>query len=390
MTATIASQSPPSAARRRPLLVAAVASLSAGAIHAAAIGSHAEHRQAAIAFTAVAGFQIAWGAAALARPGKRMAYVGAVGNAALFAGWVLAKTKGINFIDGLEDVEPVQIADGLAAGLALLSTAAAVLVYLGRALQRARPMLAGAVVMALAVSAFPGMVQAGRHVHAGHTHGQTIVVGADGQAQVVDAPAVVPPKPFDPKLPIDLGGVPGVTPEQQAAAENLLAATVLRLPQWADPAVAEAAGFRSIGDGITGDEHFINLEFMANANVLDPDEPESLVYRNVNGTRTLEAAMFMLPPGSNLDSVPNVGGALMQWHIHDNLCFTASGTVAGLTDANGNCPAPLVKPQPVPMIHVWIVPRPCGPFSALEGIGGGSVKPGETVLCDQAHGSTGF
>src|SRR6266545_4605694 len=169
MTATIASQSPPSAARRRPLLVAAVASLSAGAIHAAAIGSHAEHRQAAIAFTAVAGFQIAWGAAALARPGKRMAYVGAVGNAALFAGWVLAKTKGINFIDGLEDVEPVQIADGLAAGL----------VYLGRALQRARPMLAGAVVTALAVSAFPGMVQAGRHVHAGHTHGQTIVVGAD-------------------------------------------------------------------------------------------------------------------------------------------------------------------------------------------------------------------
>ena len=51
---------------------------------------------------------------------------------------------------------------------------------------------------------------------------------------------------------------PAVTPEQQAAADKLLADTKAILPQWADSAVAEAAGFRTIGDGVTGNEHLIN------------------------------------------------------------------------------------------------------------------------------------
>ncbi len=40
------------------------------------------------------------------------------------------------------------------------------------------------------------------------------------------------------------------------------------------------------------------------------------------------------------------------------------------------------------MIHVWIRKNPCGPFAALEGVGAGEVAPGETKLCDTAHGST--
>ena len=39
------------------------------------------------------------------------------------------------------------------------------------------------------------------------------------------------------------------------------------------------------------------------------------------------------------------------------------------------------------MIHVWIRKHPCGPFAALEGIGGGTIAAGETRLCDTAHGS---
>ncbi len=91
--------------------------------------------------------------------------------------------------------------------------------------------------------------------------------------------------------------------------------------------------------------------------------------------------------------MPDIGGALMQWHIHDNLCFTADPVqprVAGLTDAAGNCAAPLQKFRPAPMIHVWIVPHPCGPFAALEGIGAGQIKPGEERLCDHVHGSGGL
>jgi hypothetical protein len=189
--------------------------------------------------------------------------------------------------------------------------------------------------------------------------------------------------------------VPGVTPEQQAAAENLVAVTLVRLPQWADYKVAEAAGFKSIGDAVTGVEHYIKWDWINDNITLDPDHPESLVYQpQPDGTKKLVSAMYMLPDNVPLDKVPNIGGALMQWHIHDNLCFTndpVQPRVAGLTNSQGGCPAPLVKFQPAPMIHVWIVPHKCGPFAALEGVGAGQVQAGQEHLCDHVHGaSTGL
>jgi hypothetical protein len=228
-------------------------------------------------------------------------------------------------------------------------------------------------------------------------------VGA-GQAAVPDAQrvdmcnqphthaaAVVPPKPYDPTQPIDLGGVAGVTPEQQAAAENLVALNVVRLPQWSDYKVAEAAGYHSIGDGLTGFEHFIKWDSINDDVALDPDHPESLVYSpQPDGSKKLVSAMYFLPDTVTLKDVPNIGGALMQWHIHDNLCFTddpVAPLVRGVTDTAGNCRAPLIKFTPAPMIHVWITPNKCGPFAALEGIGAGQVADGQTRLCDTAHGS---
>ena len=192
---------------------------------------------------------------------------------------------------------------------------------------------------------------------------------------------------------IPLVDLKSLTPEQQADAENLVAITVVRLPQWADPARAEAAGFHSIGDAITGVEHYINWNWINDDIVLNPDYPESLVYEpQADGTKKLVSAMYLLPDTVTLDKVPVLGGALTQFHIHDNLCFTkdpVAPRVAGLTDGAGNCPSGLQKFRASPMIHVWIVPQTCGPFSALEGIGAGQVAAGQTKLCDHAHG-TGF
>jgi hypothetical protein len=228
------------------------------------------------------------------------------------------------------------------------------------------------------------MIAAGNHTHA-HAGAETLAAGHTHTSTVV-----VPPKPYDPTKPIDLSGVDGVTPEQQARAENLIAVTLLRLPKFADPATAEAAGFRSIHDGATGFEHYINYAYINDDKVLDPDFPESLVYGVQGGQHTLEAAMFMLSAGSTLDTVPDVGGRLMQWHIHDNLCFTpddAAPRVAGLTRADGTCAPPLRAGLKVPMIHVWIVPQRCGPFSALDGLGAGTIKASEARLCDHVHGA---
>jgi hypothetical protein len=221
--------------------------------------------------------------------------------------------------------------------------------------------------------------------------GQRVDQCAHGHETTNDESATVAPVPYDPDLPIDLSGVEGVTPQQQAYAENLVGATVRDLPQWADPAVAEAAGFRSIGDGLTGHEHYVQWAWIDDDVWLDPDFPESLVYEpQPDGTKKLVSAMFMMPPDTPLADVPDWGGALMQWHIHDDLCFTDdpdAPQVGSVTSVGGTCSPPLVKFPPASMIHVWIVPHECGPFAALEGVGAGQILDGEERWCDTAHGA---
>ena len=206
-----------------------------------------------------------------------------------------------------------------------------------------------------------------------------------------DGHAAATTKPYDPELPIDLGGVEGVTLQQQAFAENLVAATVRDLPQWADLEAVAAAGFHSIGDGATGHEHYIQWDWIDDDVWLDPDYPESLVFEpRPDGSKQLVSAMFMLPSDYALEDIPDWGGALMQWHVHGDLCFTddpVAPQVAGLKPIGGTCGPPLVDLVTAPMIHVWIRPHECGPFAALDGIGGGQVLEGEEVLCDHAHGA---
>lgn len=399
------------------LPLAGIASIGAGLVHAAALGAHDEHRQVVVTFVVAALFQVGWGVLAMAarEPSTRraVAAVGVFGNAALVVGFLIAKTSGIGFIDGLETAEPVGLADGMAAALAAI---AAVLGFVALLRPSERQPHRGAWTVGVGVVAataltVPAMVAAAAPHHhgsessslesaaAGHdghdaaNEGHDTADGHDaagstaGDARNADeGHKAAVARPFDPTKPIDLGGVPGVTPAQQAAAENLLGATLVMLPRWADPAVAEAAGFRSIGDGGTGHEHYINAAFMSDGRELDPSAPESLVYSTFGPTKELVAAMYIAEPGATLDTVPVFGGALTQWHIHDNLCFTADAKVAGLTLPDGTCAPPLVKTGAIPMIHVWITPNPCGPFASLEGIGAGKVKAGETRACDSAHG----
>ena len=199
------------------------------------------------------------------------------------------------------------------------------------------------------------------------------------------------PKPYDPTKPIDLGGTPGVTPAEQHRAEQLVRATLIDLRSFTYPSDAMAAGYRTIGDAGTGDEHFVKWSAVNDHDILDPKQPESLVYEVRDGKQQIAAAMFMLPIGSRFTDAPDVGGALTQWHVHSDLCLTDDPTqkmLSGLVAINGVCPAGSSKAGDTPMLHVWVVPNACGPFAALEGIGAGQVPAGQTRLCDTAHGST--
>ena len=374
-------------AETRAFAIPALTSIAAGLIHASAMGAHGDMREAVLAFGLTAAIQVGLGVIVLvlaltSRP-RFAAIALAAANLAVLAGWIVSRRTGLDFIEGLEEAQPIARADGLAAGFAAASVLGVVMAFRGVRLARGG-VVARALAVPVAAVMVVGMVAASSPDH----HG----AGADGDQHAaetnVDASraAVVPPTPFIPGQPIDLGGVPGVTPQQQAAAENLLSATLYVLPKWSDYQVAEAAGWRSIGDGATGEEHFVNPATLNDGRILDPNAPESLVYDNTNGVRTLAAAMYMLDPGTTLADVPEVGGKLMQWHIHDNLCFSPTGRVAGLREPGGECRPGLVKGGEQPMIHVWIRSHPCGPFAALTGIAGGSIAAGETRLCDTAHG----
>jgi hypothetical protein len=416
------------------LAIAGIASIGAGAIHAGAVGIHAEHPTLARLFIASAVFQLGWGVIVLFKPSRWLAAIGVLGNLVCVGAWLTTRLTGVSFIDGLEVSEPAQFTDTACALLGLIAIGLALSALLIGWRDAPAPRLAFPSVIVAAI-AIPAMIAGANHTHShdeatAHTHGTEAAAAINGSAVVDESQphdhaadgasvpidgsqphdhsgastpsggsqppghdsAVVAPVPYDPNKPIDLGGVPGVTPEQQARAENLVAITLVRLPQWSDPATAEAAGFHSIGDAVTGFEHYVNWNWINDEDFLDPDHPESLVYQpQPDGSKKLVSAMYMLPDTVSLDQVPDIGGALTQWHIHNNLCFTTDPVaprVAGITDANGGCPATLQKFPPAPMIHVWIVAHPCGPFAALEGVGAGQILPDQQRLCDHAHGSS--
>jgi hypothetical protein len=247
-----------------------------------------------------------------------------------------------------------------------------------------RPFAIGAVavVLALAMSACGGS-------SGGRQSAPAAVAPTTTKAPSTTSTTRAKPKPFDPTKPIDLGGTPGVTPEEQHRAEQLLRDTIVDLRKFTYPSDAMAAGYRTIGDAATGDEHYVNWSTVDDGRILDPERPESLVYENRGGKQQIAAAMFMLPFGSRFTDAPDVGGPLTQWHVHGDLCLTndpVQKMLSGLVAIDGVCPAGSEKAGNTPMLHVWVVPNPCGPFAALEGVGAGQVPAGQTRLCDTAHG----
>ena len=131
------------------------------------------------------------------------------------------------------------------------------------------------------------MVSAGSHTHAhgatGHTHG--------GDRRVPAAPATRTPRPScrprsTTRTSPSISAAFAVShPSSRRGPRTSSRSPCCGCRRWKDPAYAEAHGFHSIGDGFTGDEHFINQAFFDDGRILDPDHPESLVYDTRSGKR---------------------------------------------------------------------------------------------------------
>lgn len=401
--------------RHPGIAIAGLASLAAGVIHGGAIGLHAEHPQLARIFIVMTLLQVGWGLFMLLAPRVALIPAGVLINGAAVGGWLLTRISGISWIDGLEVAESPQWADSICAGLgAVAATTALAAVLIG---SRPLPSVRLAYpAVACAVLVVPAMWTGSSHVHnhssvdaAGnvidesqpHDHGgasAVAVVDIDGSVTVAtdSHPHFANwPRAYDPAAGIDIGGVEGVSAEQEERARQLIEDTLEMLPKWAKYDDAVAQGWVSIGDESTGYEHLVNRRLIVDGKFLDPSAPESLVYKAEGTKRTLVSAMFMANVGVAIDdpTLTDFAGPLMQWHVHDNLCFrnNAQGrsVVAGVLNANGQCPpGSALGGIGIAMVHVWITAHPCGPFAALEGEGAGRADVSDAErkdLCDHDH-----
>lgn len=159
-----------------------------------------------------------------------------------------------------------------------------------------------------------------------------------------------------------------LTAAQQEAARSLLDTTRAAMASFPDEAAVVAAGYQSIGDSITGFEHFVHAGYLDDGIDLDPTRIESIVLRVAGGTKTVESAMYILGPTATMADVPDIAGELTTWHDHQNLCWDGLRVVA-ITRSDGTCPRGEFRATP-PMLHVWLTDQACGPFSGIEGIHG--------------------
>lgn len=370
------------------VLVAAAASVGAGLVHAAAAGTHTGADTVVRLFAITAALQVAWAALAVLRPGRVVIALGVALNGGAALAWALSRTQGLPWPAELEAIEDAGTQDVIAAAL---GAAAALVALFALARPTARAprrgptsglaLLAGGAALALAV---PGMtashahgpshehdgghgdaaVAAGDHGHgggaAGHTddaeHGDNGAAAATGPIISLDDPRV--------------------TDEQRAAAQSLIDSSQVAMSAYSDTASVEAAGYVSIGDGITGHEHFVNFANLVDGVEMDPARVESIVFEVApDGTKQLVSAMYILSPGKTMANVPDIAGELTTWHDHQNLCWEGA-RVVGTTDATGTCQRGTFRSTP-PMLHVWTVPHECGPFAGIDGSHGQG--------CDHSH-----
>ena len=151
------------------------------------------------------------------------------------------------------------------------------------------------------------------------------------------------------------------TPEQEAAAKQLYDQTVVAIAPYGDWHKAWDAGFRPGGSQSLPSTHWMNQRNVDAAYVMDSKHPQGLVYANSKHGPVLLGAMFQMKNIGNFG--PDPGGPLTAWHQHENICFTPFGFEFSLMTPTATCPLGAIDITASPMLHVWIVDNPGGPFA---------------------------
>lgn len=159
---------------------------------------------------------------------------------------------------------------------------------------------------------------------------------------------------------------------QLEAAARLVKETRAAVARYAQLKAAVAAGYQPMEPPDFEIVHYVNPAYMTDADILDPQHVQSLIYYNgKHEDPLLIGAMFIMPrrgmPG------PQIGGPLTVWHQHSNICFdNVTGMAVAFvhsgffddTDKSGSCPRGSTTHTTPQMLHVWLIDNPDGPFAS--------------------------
>jgi hypothetical protein len=160
------------------------------------------------------------------------------------------------------------------------------------------------------------------------------------------------------------------TAAELAAANKLLVDTRAAVARYASLQAALAAGYVPMEPPQFEIVHYVNRAYMVEADVLDPQHVQSLIYYNGPHGTALIGAMYIMPRRGMAG--PEIGGPLTVWHQHSDICFddttgiavafVHSGTFDG-NDKSGSCPRGSTNKTTPQMLHVWLIDNPGGPFA---------------------------
>jgi hypothetical protein len=378
-----ASGSPAVPGSRVAMYCLAILSVATAVIHFAVAGEHfAEYWLFGVFMLVTAWLQLLWAIVAVFRPSRPLLWSGTILNAGVVAVYIVTRTVGDVVGPTPHAVEPFGFGDGLCTVIEAIVAVGCAWLLIAKSDRRVRR---DRLVMA---SAATGAVTALLLSVALVDGGPEMVMSASGSSATVAAPAMQMPGPDassiklatatpagDIMMPDTSMRMPGMkmassaacsatpTTSQRKAAVSLVNTSWKGASKYRSLAVARAAGYRPITQPGEPVVHYFNpADYLATVKggpILNTTEPQSLVYANTPKGAVLVAAMYITAPGG---ATPQPGGCLTQWHIHTNLCLSATlDVVGGVGPGHTTCPAGSANRVTPAMMHVWFVPIPGGP-----------------------------
>jgi hypothetical protein len=372
----------------------AALSLGAGAIHFAVSGGHFDLSWLHGAFFAVvAWLQLAWAAAVILKPTRRLLIAGALGNAAIIGTWAVSRTWGVPVGPDAWTPEAVSLADVLATVFegGIVLTSLAVLARPALAQRAVRPSLgfAGIGISGLAVAVVSTVALTpsfasdhhgdaqGNTAMAGHGHGDKkaaahsdgvagaanghvkghtdAVIAADGTSACEQAGVANEgnsghghrgPVPFKP--------VDAATRAEYTAQVALSNQVVANLPTTKE---AEAAGYRRITPYVPCiAAHYLKASAFGNG--FDPAEPEIVLYDGTKPDSRIVGLSY-LQFADPKKAPEGFAGPTDPWHVHRQLCIGGGGVVGDESTTPEQCEARggrIIPLENLWMNHMWNAP----------------------------------